>query len=569
MPENFVKKINQLYWVFFLFFVFLLFYKNHSVPLWDQDEAAYAGFAYQMQQSGDWVTPQFIWSDIHRKPPLHFWLIAASYKIFGVNFFAVRFHSTLSILLVCLFLFYLGRPIFGTPLAQLASLLMMGSLITSIGKIAFTDSLLLLFETCAVLSLLRFLKTPNWNWCFLFWGTISLGMLTKGPPILILCGGLFVFLLIFHPDRKLLLKLHPWFFLPLSLSPILIWGALAWQKDGGNFIRWFLDWYIFKRAKGEVVLVHEGKSGYFLLTFVITLFPWFGYFLSGLIFNIQKIFHKDKLALFLFGWILFGWIFYELVRSKLPMYALGAYPALFYMCASTILFFSDSHKPLPWILKLGTGLQILIFIGMGGGLCIGSFAASFKAPIPLPTITLMSLGVFVSLAGVLGTVLFLKRKIFLGLFCHLLCSFVFLFVAWTWIVPSLNTLLFTTKSVADAIEQLSLSQNLVLDLDSNLLHTRPVPSPTASPLTKVIFGRDFGLPSLPFYLAQKNHPYQEVLNLEKLKTLLGSTTPHVFVFDQDRFNELKEFISSHAQKYQIDGFIPDKGKPITFWIIGI
>ncbi len=48
-----------------------------TTPLWDQDEAAYAGFAHQMLATGDWRLPGFAWSEVHRKPPLHFWLIAS------------------------------------------------------------------------------------------------------------------------------------------------------------------------------------------------------------------------------------------------------------------------------------------------------------------------------------------------------------------------------------------------------------------------------------------------------------------------------------------------------------
>ena len=54
----------------FLAFNLLLF--NHDISLWDDDEAAYAGFGQQTLASGDWVNPRSLWADIHRKPPLHF-----------------------------------------------------------------------------------------------------------------------------------------------------------------------------------------------------------------------------------------------------------------------------------------------------------------------------------------------------------------------------------------------------------------------------------------------------------------------------------------------------------------
>jgi 4-amino-4-deoxy-L-arabinose transferase-like glycosyltransferase len=60
------------------------FVRNASTPLWDQDEAAYAGFARRMIETGNWVVPEFMWSEPHRKPPFLFWSIAVSFKLFGV-----------------------------------------------------------------------------------------------------------------------------------------------------------------------------------------------------------------------------------------------------------------------------------------------------------------------------------------------------------------------------------------------------------------------------------------------------------------------------------------------------
>ena len=85
-------------WYIFLFIIVILIMNNWSIPLWDQDEAAYAGFGYIMNESGNWLVPNFMYSDVHRKPPLHFWNIALSYKLFGYNEFAVRFPSFLAIL---------------------------------------------------------------------------------------------------------------------------------------------------------------------------------------------------------------------------------------------------------------------------------------------------------------------------------------------------------------------------------------------------------------------------------------------------------------------------------------
>jgi 4-amino-4-deoxy-L-arabinose transferase-like glycosyltransferase len=86
-------KNKKLFLSFIAIFVLLLL-NNHNVPFWDQDEPAYAGFAFNMLEQNQWVIPDFPFSDVHRKPPLHFWLIAFFNFIFGYNEFTVRFSSS-------------------------------------------------------------------------------------------------------------------------------------------------------------------------------------------------------------------------------------------------------------------------------------------------------------------------------------------------------------------------------------------------------------------------------------------------------------------------------------------
>ena len=96
---------NFAIWISLLLAINLLV-NNHQVSLWDEDEAAYAGFAQTMVETGNWVTPNYPQSVIHRKTPLHFWVIGGSYQIFGENEFAVRFSSSLAIFLTCLLVYF-------------------------------------------------------------------------------------------------------------------------------------------------------------------------------------------------------------------------------------------------------------------------------------------------------------------------------------------------------------------------------------------------------------------------------------------------------------------------------
>lgn len=190
--DSFSPKKNILFF-FGLFFLVNLFLVGNNISLWDDDEAAYAGFALNMYERGDWVNPDFYWSDVHRKTPFHFWSITVSYYIFGVNEFAVRFPSSLAVLLTALSLLKLLVPVFGKANAQWSFIVFSSSfLCISMAKMSLTDAWLMFFETLAVLSLLRYLHKPAVIWNLLLWFSVSMGILVKGPPIIILVGGVWL-----------------------------------------------------------------------------------------------------------------------------------------------------------------------------------------------------------------------------------------------------------------------------------------------------------------------------------------------------------------------------------------
>ena len=61
-----------------------------SVHLWDDDETYFAQTAREMFERGDWVVPTFNQELFSHKPPVMFWLMIASYSLFGVHEFAAR-----------------------------------------------------------------------------------------------------------------------------------------------------------------------------------------------------------------------------------------------------------------------------------------------------------------------------------------------------------------------------------------------------------------------------------------------------------------------------------------------
>lgn len=415
-----------------------------TVPLWDQDEAAYAGFAHQMRASGDWRLPSFAWSEVHRKPPLHFWMIAAAFELIGERMSAVRLPGLLSVLGSGALVAWWGAPVFGAQRARRAALILLTTLAMVIGKIGLTDGPLMLAQTAAALALLNHLHTPKLRWCVALWIAAAAGMLLKGPPVLILVLGMGAILLLLHPDRSRLLL--PLLGLPLAAIPLLAWGWWAWSADGGETVRWMIDWYILSRASGGTALGQTGPPGFYLLTMLLLLFPWTALLPSALVGMVQR---RDREALLLAAWMAAGWWAYELIPSKLPSYVLGAYPAV----ALAMTRPAESA----WARALGGGLAVVVGLALSVGL-IGAAILDGAPGIAIPGIALLGLGAVA-----------LRRPA-----ARFTLAPVTLALLWLLALPGLRPRLFLTADVAQAAIE------------------------TGQP---VQIARNYQLPSLPYYLS--------------------------------------------------------------------
>jgi 4-amino-4-deoxy-L-arabinose transferase-like glycosyltransferase len=337
---------------------------NHDISLWDSDEAAYAGFAQQMLDSGDWVTPHYQWSRIHRKPPLHFWTIAVSFRMLGANEFALRLPSVLAVWLTCASLWWFGRRLFGEDRAAWAAMILASSLgIQLLAKVALTDATLLLFQTTAVLGLLRYIDRPHVRWLLMLWASVALGVLVKGPPVLILIGGLWAWLLAFHPRRRNLIGTHPWLFLPVALLPAGAWMYLSWARDEGRLLAFLYEWYVARRVGGDV-LGQTGPPGYHLVVLLISFAAWMPFLWMAIGERIRTWRHPlspNQIAVT--GWLVFGWLFFELMSSKSPSYALAAHPAWALAIAPQLC----RRAPLfPRAFKAALVLQVVVWLGIVG-----------------------------------------------------------------------------------------------------------------------------------------------------------------------------------------------------------
>ncbi len=514
----------------------LLFVHNGSISLWDQDEAAYAGFGFQMLKTGKYLIPEFFWSEVHRKTPLLFWEIAALFRLFGLNEFALRLPNALSVLTTIIAVFFFSKEIFDKQKAfVIAAVLATSFLVVVLAKIAVTDAGVLMYCTLCAISLYFILqKTSNW-WVFLFWISFALGLLQKGPPVVIFSLVFFIALAVFHADRKALLFLKPWFGLPLAILPFLYWLNLTYQSESGaDFISWFVDWYILKRINSSV-FGQTGPPGTHLIFMALSFLPYFMFFPQALWVGMHDLFkRKDPNAIFFGCWLVAGWLFYEISPSKLPTYVIAAHiPVAFLIGNKMVDLSAAKFNPKKVFVLLQYLLLGLISVAIFVLPFILKFGIEFKI---LFAISASVLILFLFLSYYFG---YRQRNILWLLGFGLALQL----IVWVVLMPKVDKLKDATKQVAIYLKS---------ELPENAI---------------VIIGNDFGRPpSLPFYLMQHFDDVREQKDLELLWSLYNSMQQGALILNKEQYDFFKIRNQAIICR-QFSSFLTDRKERSDYYVV--
>ena len=103
-------------------------------PLMDDVDASHAQAAQHIIESGDWITCQINGIRYIEKPPLPYWLVAVSYRIFGQNIFATHLPNALAMLGLAWLSWLWARRAWGPRAGLYAGL----GVLASIGPFLFT-----------------------------------------------------------------------------------------------------------------------------------------------------------------------------------------------------------------------------------------------------------------------------------------------------------------------------------------------------------------------------------------------------------------------------------------------
>lgn len=345
-------------------FSFYLGQRPLSVP----DEARYSEIPREILISGDYVTPHLNGIKYFEKPPLLYWLQAASLKTFGVNELAARIPNMLFGVLGCLIVYAATRSLYNRRSAWLASLILASSLMYfGMAHTVTTDMLMTLCMTATFSSFLVAVNTSdNRKRRLLFYITyMSAGfaVLTKGL-VGVLLPGLVVFCwLLLCQQWTILKRIYLISGILLFLVIAAPWHYLVQQANPEFAQFYFLDQQF---ARYLTMYAQRYQPVWFFIPILLAgLFPWIVFLPQALHYHFPKSWSargKYKNSLFFILWIVLIFIFYSCSKSKLIPYLLPIFPALAILIGTylNVLLNQSDHTRLAISFKVLALLCILI-----------------------------------------------------------------------------------------------------------------------------------------------------------------------------------------------------------------
>jgi 4-amino-4-deoxy-L-arabinose transferase-like glycosyltransferase len=335
--------------------------------LMDDVDAVQAQIARTMITSGDWVTPRLDGIVYLEKPPLIYWLIAGSYKIFGVHDWVARIPLALSTLGLCWVTAAFGVWAFGRRAGLYAGL----CAATCVGVFLFTrvlipDVMLTLTTTLAMWAFLRALnqdeeEAHSRRWAFIFAASLGVGLLLKsliGVLFPVAAGAIYLLLTGQFFSAQSWKRLRPWSGLLIVLLIAAPWHILATLRNppyfslalrsGPGQYHGFL-WFFFMNEQVLRFLnlryprdYNTVPRLYFWLFNLLWLFPWSVYFPATLKLSYRPIDRAGRARLLALCWTGFLLVFFTFSTTQ-EYYSMPCYPALCLLLGSAMAFGG------PWI----------------------------------------------------------------------------------------------------------------------------------------------------------------------------------------------------------------------------
>jgi 4-amino-4-deoxy-L-arabinose transferase-like glycosyltransferase len=446
--QSFDKNPRQCWLISILWLVlisWIAFFWNLGVMgVMDKTEALFVEVAHQVYLTDDWITPRWNWQTFFDYPIWGYWMVALSFKLFGVSEWAARLPVALTAIALVALSFYALRY-FGLngqdeqlETRQKWIRAWIGTGIVALnpgwvgwGRTSVTDMFLSSAIAMAMLSFFLGYAQPDkpkvqQRWYLVAPVFAAIAVLAKGPVGLLLPAlAISIFLIYVGQFWQVLREIKLIAMIGIFLVITVPWYGLAAQVNGAEFIGTFFGFSNFQRFT-SVLYRHAGPWYFYLPYCFILLFPW-SLFLPLTIARLQfwrkKVWastpRNRQLGLFCFVWFMVILVFFSAAATKLPGYILPIVPAGAIMIT---LFWGEEmlvnrekvYQQWPFLTSgiittvLFFGLAIAAFISpklAGSDPAFPTFGATLEAS-GIPVI----FGVILTALGIFSAILLIKKN---------------------------------------------------------------------------------------------------------------------------------------------------------------
>ncbi|MBP3525684.1 MAG: glycosyltransferase family 39 protein [Opitutales bacterium] len=325
-------------------------------PLASPDEGRYTEIPREMLAHSDMTTPRLNDMPYFYKPPMFYWMQAASLKVFGTNQFSARFANSLMAVFGICASYCAARALYGRRAGIFAAAFLATFLFYyALGQIVTLDMAVAVFISAAMFCFIVALRRSGvWRGTLTvaFFAFCALAVMTKGLiGVLIPAAAIFIYALLIGPVAFLRSLKKPdiaWIALGLAVfaAIALPWhllaaaanpaypeaeGIFSKKWDGQGFFWYYIIHEHVLRFIDAETSMRAQPFWFFLVLVPVGLIPW-AVFLPAVVRGIfaggwRRLRAENPEALFFLAWICFVVLFFSVSRSKLAPYIIPVYPA--------------------------------------------------------------------------------------------------------------------------------------------------------------------------------------------------------------------------------------------------
>ncbi len=336
-----------------------------AVPI---DETRYLTVAWEMRQTGDWIALHLNGLPYFDKPPLLFWLINLSWKVFGVSVWSARL---INVLLSCLCLAAMSRldRLLDCGLYATAWILAGTFYFAMFSGVDMFDVGLCCFVVLGYVALVTRAQGTQGSALGLLFAAVTFGALQKGPVILVYLAGPILLMPWWLPETRA--RGMRWHATHLAVAlagllPAVVWALLAARSDSG------LETLLIKQTAGRMVqsFAHRRAWWWYLPLLPLLVLPW------PLVLRWKRVAAAWRQAARATAWrfglvaVLPGVALLSLISGKQVHYLIPLLPGVALMLAALLRrdaqVLSVSRLMLVWLLAVAVAIYAFRADGAGG-----------------------------------------------------------------------------------------------------------------------------------------------------------------------------------------------------------